>query len=537
MEISQSFGVMPSKISLTQPPTIHARYPWLERVFKIVLTCLGTLNSMVEKKASDYYNVYAFDYSLFRNVGQDMADFENYMSPGRRGHLIGIGGVSMSSLAEVLFDMGINISGSDTIESQNVKNLENLGIQVAIGHSADNITEDIEFVVRTAAVHDDNPEIAKAMEMGIPIFERTQAWGTISKDYNNALCISGTHGKTTTTSMCTHILMAADKDPTVMIGGTLPLLNAGHRIGRGNTIVMEACEYYNSFLSFFPTIAVILNIEADHLDFFKDLDEVKRSFRIFASKVPDDGYVVANYDDANTMDALEGLGKKMITFGLTDKANVYAKNIKFSGVTTTFDIYYKNNLFTDVTLHVPGIHNVKNALAATAASICLGIRPNAIKYGLAGFNGAGRRFEYKGKFKGADVYDDYAHHPGELKALLDTLETLNYERTIIIFQPHTYSRTAALFDDFITQLKRPDVVLLAEIYAAREKNTIGISSEDMLEKLPNASFYPDFEGIEHTLWAIARPGDVIFTVGAGDIYKVGESLINPDLTKKYESFS
>jgi len=454
-----------------------------------------------------------------------MIDFENYMSPGRRGHLVGIGGVSMSSLAEVLADMGLNISGSDNQESPNVENLRKIGIPVHIGHDAANITDDVEFVVRTAAAHDDNPEIIAAREKKIPVFERTQAWGAISKDYDNALCISGTHGKTTTTSMCTHILMAAEKDPTVMLGGTLPLLNAGHRIGRGNTIIMESCEYYNSFLSFYPTVAVILNIEADHLDFFKDLEEVKRSFRIFASKVPEDGYVVANLDDRNTMEAVEGIGRKVITFGMTEEADVYARNIAYRGTATTFDIFYKGRLFTDVTLHVPGIHNVKNALAATAAVICLGIRPYAVKYGLAGFNGAGRRFEYKGKYNGADVYDDYAHHPGELKALLDTLELLNFKRSIIVFQPHTYSRTAALFDDFVEQLKRPDVLLLAEIFAAREKNTIGISSSALADKIPNATFYPDFDSLENTLRAIARPGDVIFTVGAGDVYRIGEHLV------------
>ena len=455
-----------------------------------------------------------------------MADFENYMSPGRRGHLIGIGGVSMSSLAEVLLDMGLVISGSDSMESQNVRNLRELGIHIAIGHSAENITDDIEFIVRTAAVHDDNPEIVAAREKDIPVFERTQAWGTISRDYDNAICISGTHGKTTTTSMCTHICMAAEKDPTVMIGGTLPLLNAGHRIGHGNTIIMEACEYYNSFLSFYPTVAVVLNIEADHLDFFKDLEEVKRSFRIFASKVPEDGgTIVANADDANTMDALKGIHRKMITFGMNSNADVYARNIRYSGTTTTFDVIYKGRKFTDVTLHVPGVHNVKNALAATAACICVGIRPNAVKYGLAGFNGAGRRFEFKGKFNGADVYDDYAHHPGELKALLNTLDSLDYKRTIVVFQPHTYSRTAALFEDFVEQLKRPDVLLLAEIYAARESNTIGISSSALAERIPNASFYPDFDTLENALRAIARPGDIILTVGAGDVYKIGEDLL------------
>lgn len=455
-----------------------------------------------------------------------MIGFENYMSPGRRGHLVGIGGVSMSSLAEVLSGMGLNITGSDNNESNpNVTSLRQKGIEVLIGHHAENITPDVEFVVRTAAVHDENPEIVRAHELGIPVFERTQAWGAISKDYSNALCISGTHGKTTTTSMCTHILMAAEKDPTVMIGGTLPLLKAGHRVGHGNTIIMEACEYYNSFLSFHPTVAVILNIEADHLDFFKDLADVEKSFREFAERVPQDGYVVANYDDANTMSTLKGINRKLITFGLSRDADVYAENIEYKGANSHFDIMYKGRFFTDVTLHVPGEHSIKNALAATAACICVGIRPSSVKYGLAGFNGAGRRFEFKGKYNGADVYDDYAHHPGELKALLDAVEKLNYKRTILVFQPHTYSRTAALFEDFVTQLKRPDLLLLAEIYAAREQNTIGISSAALAERVDGASFYPSFALLEDSLKELAQPGDIILTVGAGDVYKIGEDLV------------
>lgn len=453
-----------------------------------------------------------------------MADFSNYMSPGRKGYLIGIGGVSMSSLAEVLLGMGINVCGSDSNRSGNVRSLEAKGIHIEIGHRAENIPEDIDFVVRTAAVRDENPEIRRARELNIPVFERTEAWGAISRDYSNAVCISGTHGKTTTTSMCTHILMAADRDPTVMIGGTLPLLNAGHRVGHGNVIVMEACEYYNSFLSFHPTVAVILNIEADHLDFFKDLYDVEKSFRAFASRVPDDGFVVANYDDLNTMQTLMDLKRKIITFGLDPRADVHAENIEYHGANSHFVICYKGKRFTDVTLNVPGEHNVKNALAATAAAICLGIRPNAVKYGLAGFNGAGRRFEFKGKFNGADVYDDYAHHPGELKCLLDTVETLNYKRTVLVFQPHTYSRTAALFQDFVNQLKRPDVVLLAEIFAAREQNTIGISSASLAEQIEGAAFYPTFDELEKALREIAEPGDIILTVGAGDVYKVGEHL-------------
>ena len=453
-----------------------------------------------------------------------MADFSNYMSPGRKGYLIGIGGVSMSSLAEVLLGMGINVCGSDSNRSGNVRSLEAKGIHIEIGHRAENIPADIDFVVRTAAVRDENPEIRRARELNIPVFERTEAWGAISRDYSNAVCISGTHGKTTTTSMCTHILMAADRDPTVMIGGTLPLLNAGHRVGHGNVIVMEACEYYNSFLSFHPTVAVILNIEADHLDFFKDLYDVEKSFRAFASRVPDDGFVVANYDDLNTMQTLMDLKRKIITFGLDPRADVHAENIEYHGANSHFVICYKGKRFTDVTLNVPGEHNVKNALAATAAAICLGIRPNAVKYGLAGFNGAGRRFEFKGKFNGADVYDDYAHHPGELKCLLDTVETLNYKRTVLVFQPHTYSRTAALFQDFVNQLKRPDVVLLAEIFAAREQNTIGISSASLAEQIEGAAFYPTFDELEKALREIAEPGDIILTVGAGDVYKIGEHL-------------
>jgi len=454
-----------------------------------------------------------------------MIDFSNYLSPGRKGHLIGIGGVSMSSLAEVLCGMDIVITGSDMNDNPNVRGLRGRGIKVFIGHKAENIDADVDFVVRTAAVHDDNPEIIYAREKGIPVFERTEAWGAISKDYSNALCISGTHGKTTTTSMCTHILMAADRDPTVMIGGTLPLLNAGHRVGRGNTIIMEACEYYNSFHSFHPSVAVILNIEADHLDFFKDLDDVKNSFRIFAERTPKEGTIVANYDDENTMDTVKDIDRKVITFGFSSEADVYAQNIRYHGANSTFDIMYKGNLFTEVTLHVPGEHNVKNALAATAASICLGIKPYAVKYGLAGFNGAGRRFEFKGKYNGADVYDDYAHHPSELQALLDTVEKLNYGRSIIVFQPHTYTRTAALFDDFVQQLRRAEVLILAEIFAAREHNTIGISSADLAEKIEGAAFYPDFDALETALRAIARPGDIILTVGAGDVYKIGEHLV------------
>jgi UDP-N-acetylmuramate--alanine ligase len=374
-------------------------------------------------------------------------------------------------------------------------------------------------------VRDDNPEIQAAHELGIPVFERTQAWGTLMKAYKNALCIAGTHGKTTTTSMCTHILMAAEKDPTVMIGGTLPLLQAGHRVGQGDTIVMESCEYYDSFLSFFPTIAVILDVEADHLDYFADLAAVKASFRKFASLVPADGTVIVNADDENAMDTVAGLERNILTFGLAENAQVRAVNIVSSGAQTEFDVLRDGKLFAHLNIRVPGIHNVKNALAATAAAMVLGISPMAVTYGLAGFRGANRRFEFKGKYNGADVYDDYAHHPGELKALLDAVEPLGYKRVIVVFQPHTYSRTKALFDDFVEQLKRPDLTYLAEIYAAREANTLGISSEDLSREIPNSLFFPSFQELEKALrWTVA-PGDIVLTVGAGDVYKIGESLV------------
>ncbi len=276
---------------------------------------------------------------------------------------------------------------------------------------------------------------------------------------------------------------------------------------------------------FCPTIAVILDIEADHLDYFSGLEDVKRSFREFASRVPEHGRIVANIDDRNTMEALAPLGRELFTFGLTERADVYARNIRRVGANSEFDIYCHGKLFTSVTLHIPGMHNVKNALAATAACICLGVRPNAVKYGLAGFNGAGRRFEFKGKFNGADIYDDYAHHPGELKALLDAVEPLGYKRTILVFQPHTYTRTAALFDDFIEQLRRPDLTYLAEIYAAREHNTLGISSADLAQHIEGCRFFAKFAQIEESLKATACPGDIILTVGAGDVYKIGEHLI------------
>ena len=448
---------------------------------------------------------------------------QDYIRPGAHAHLVGIGGVSMEPLAEVLHRAGVVVTGSDLHESAGVARLRALGIPVTIGHLPGSVAG-AGCVVRTAAVHDDNPEIAAARAAGIPVFERAQAWGAIMRRYPNALCVAGTHGKTTTTSMCTHIFLAAGRDPSVMIGGNLPALGAGHRVGGGDTIILESCEYCNSFLSFFPTVAVILNVDADHLDFFKDLEDIKSSFRRFAELVPETGFVVADRDDKNTMDALAGLERNMITFGL-EEGDVHAAGLTWERGFASFVIVARGSTFDRAELSVPGVHNVRNALAAAAAAICLGVPAQAVEEGLRAFHGAGRRFERKGEYHGAVVYDDYAHHPHELQALLTTAKGLGYERVICAFQPHTYSRTHELFDDFVQVLREPDLVILAEIFAAREQNTLGISSADLAREIPGAVYCPTLEDVTARLRELARPGDLILTVGAGDIYLAGEALV------------
>ena len=451
---------------------------------------------------------------------------QDYICPGKRAHLVGVGGVSMSPLAQVLHGAGVVVTGSDMHESAEVAHLRALGIPVTIGHLPQSVAG-ADCVIRTAAVHDDNPEIAAARAAGIPVFERAQAWGALMRHYENALCVAGTHGKTTTTSMCAHIFLAAQRDPSIMIGGVLPALGAGHRVGHGDTIILESCEYCNSFLSFFPTVAVILNVDADHLDFFKDLEDVKHSFRRFAELVPETGFVVADRDDANTMDALAGLDRSTITFGLED-GDVHAADLTWHGGFADFDAMVNGQCYAHVSLSVPGVHNVRNALAACAAAHCLGIPAAAVEEGLRAFHGAGRRFEKKGEFHGAMVYDDYAHHPHELQALLTTAKGLGYQRIICAFQPHTYSRTHELFHDFVEVLKLPDITLLAEIYAARETNTLGISSNDLAREIPGSIYCPTLADVTEQLRRLAQPGDLILTVGAGDIYQAGEALLETD---------
>ena len=444
-------------------------------------------------------------------------ELKKYLVPGKHAHLVGIGGVSMRPLGLVLKDMGMIVTGSDMTASASTEELIAKGIPVTIGHQQENVAG-ADCIIRTAAAHNDNPEIAAARSMGIPMFERAQVWGVIMQAYKNAVCISGTHGKTTTTSMLTHILMEANVDPTVMIGGYLPLLKAGHRVGEGDTIVLESCEYCDSFLNFFPTLAVILNIEADHLDYFKDLADVQKSFRAFAELST--GAVLANGDDPHVAQTLEGMD--YVTYGLKKGNRVTAANICPDW--RHLDVVCDGEFYCHLDLNVIGRHNAMNALAAAGTAWILGIPGEFVTSGLITFSGADRRMQFKGKYNGADVYDDYAHHPDELAATIDAIHTMDYKRVILAFQPHTYTRTNALFNDFVRELKNVDQVILAEIYAARERNTIGISSMDLAKEIPNAIYCETLPEVTEKLKELAQPGDVILTVGAGDIFRAGEAM-------------
>ena len=448
-----------------------------------------------------------------------------YLTPGCHVHLVGIGGVSMRPLGLVLKGMGMEVTGSDMSASDGTRELEEKGIPVAIGHHAENI-QGASCIIRTAAAHNDNPEIAAARAAGIPVFERAQAWGEIMKSYKNAVCVSGTHGKTTTTSMLTHIRMEANLDPTVMIGGYLPLLHASHRVGHGDTILLESCEYCDSFLNFFPTLALVLNVEEDHLDYFKDLADIQKSFHQFAEMATFG--VVANGDDPHTVKAMEGID--YVSFGLGEGNRIHAANMCPDW--RHFDVLCDGEFYCHLDMGVLGKHNAMNALAAAAAAWMMGIPGEAVSHGLESFHGAGRRMEFKGKFHGADVYDDYAHHPDEVAATLAAMrDAMPGRRLVLAFQPHTYSRTSALFDDFVRELSKADVLVLAEIYAARERNTIGISSADVAAKIPGATFCETLPEVTEFLRANVREGDVVITMGAGDIFRAGEALLENENAK------
>lgn len=445
-------------------------------------------------------------------------------------YFIGIGGISMSGLAEILASRGHQVSGTDVKETAVTKHLQSLGIHINFGHRAENITDDITLVVYTAAIHDDNPELRAAHEKGIRIMDRAHLLGQIMDEYHDSVAVSGTHGKTTTTSMVSEILLAAEKDPTITVGGILPTIGSNLRIGNSPYFVAEACEYFDSFLQFNPFIAIILNVESDHLDYFKTLENIRRSFHAFAQRVPDKGLLVISEKIDNVEELTDGLTCHVETFGLGEKANWRAENIVHEADgRNSFDVYHNGAFFTTIHLHIPGEHNITNALAAIAASAFLGAAPEDCVKGLHHYTGTERRFQLKGKKDGITVIDDYAHHPTEIKAALAAAQNVQHNTTWCVFQPHTFSRTRFLFDEFGEAFGDADEIIIADIFAARETDDGTVSAAQLADRIAqtgkSARYVGDFAAIEAYLREHCKSGDLLMTVGAGDVYKIGENFL------------
>jgi UDP-N-acetylmuramate--alanine ligase len=444
-------------------------------------------------------------------------------------HFIGIGGISMSGLAAVLLKRGFTVSGSDARKSELTTWLTGLGAHISYPQCAANITDDIDVVVYTAAIHPDNPEFQAVQAKNIPMLSRAQLLGELMNNYETSVAVAGTHGKTTTTSMLSHIMMASEMDPTISVGGILSSIGGNVRIGASEYFLTEACEYTNSFLEFSPTMEIILNIDADHLDFFKDLDDIRHSFRRFAEKLPKDGTLIINAAIPNLAYLTEGLSCRVVTFGL-GQGDYQAVNITYdaSGC-ASFDLKKDGAVIGSFSLSVPGEHNVANAAAALAAGDLLGASAASMASGLLSFGGTDRRFQKKGEIGGVTIIDDYAHHPTEIRATLQAARRCPCKRIWCVFQPHTYTRTKALMDEFAQALSLADVVVLADIYAARETDTLGISSDTLCQKLADlgkeAYYFSTFDEIETFLLENCIPGDLLITMGAGDVVKIGENLL------------
>lgn len=451
----------------------------------------------------------------------------------KKGHVyfMGIGGISMSGFAELLHAKGFTVSGSDQQESKLTKHLESLGITVKYGQCKENITPDIDLAVYTAAISDTNEEYIAAKEAGIPMMDRAEMVGQVMKNYPRAIAVSGTHGKTTTTSMVSHILLAADLDPTISVGGILKAIHGNLRIGHSDNFVTEACEYTNSFLKFHPTINLILNIEEDHMDFFKDLADIRNSFKKFTALLPENGLLIINGNIDNYKEIADCCQGQVTTYSISDQnCDYYATNITYDELGHgSFDVMEKGTLLTHIKLSVVGEHNISNALSAIALARYLDISIEAIQKGLSAFEGTDRRFEYKGELGGITIIDDYAHHPTEIAATLEAAKKYPHKTTWCVFQPHTYTRTKAFLDEFAQALSKADKVVLADIYAAREVDPGDISSADIMEKIKElgteAYYFPTFDEIENFLLKNCVTGDLLITMGAGDIVKVGESLL------------
>lgn len=455
-------------------------------------------------------------------------------------HFIGIGGISMSGLARLLQNRGFTISGSDWHQSDLTRELESLGITVHVGQRAENITKDIDLVVYTAAVQENNEEFCAAKALDIPLMPRSILLGQIMKQYPHSVGIAGTHGKTTTTSMLSVLLLAGELDPTITVGGVLDLIGGNLRIGGPDYFVAEACEYTNTFLSLYPTDVIILNIEEDHLDFFKDLDDIRCSFAKYAALVPKDGTAYVNGEIEDYAALFAGAACTVASYGilegstdLTCPSSPYtyaAANVTYdSHGCGSFDFIADNRFLGRVSLGVIGRHNVSNALPAIALALKYGVSVETIQTALPTFTGTRRRFEYKGSLGGIRIYDDYAHHPTEIRATLTSAANCGQTRTVTVFQPHTYTRTKALLPEFAEALSLSDVVVLAEIYAARETDTLGISSKTLADEISKKGkevyFFETFDEIENFLLQFCSEGDLLITMGAGDIVNVGENLL------------
>ncbi len=439
----------------------------------------------------------------------------------RRVHFVGIGGSGMSPLAEILHELGFTITGSDWGESDNIHRLEGLGITIYKGHFAENLG-DSELLVYTSAVSGDNPELVAAKERGIPTIERGMLLGEISQRYGKTVAVAGTHGKTTTSSMLSHTLLKAGIDPSVFIGGRLPLIGANGRAGKSDIMVCEACEFQDHYLSMRPAVGIILNVDADHLEYFGSLEGVIASFHKF-SQLCDT--LIINADDENTLKAVAGIDKPVITCGLSDGCEWQARNIVFHESYGSFDCYHNGTIYAHITLGVPGEHNVLNSLTAIAAAVLCGATPEQITDGIEDFHGAGRRFEFLGTFAGVTVADDYAHHPTEITATLTAAKAMGYNRVWAVFQPFTFSRTARHLDEFATALSLADTAVVSDIMGSREHNTWNVHSDLITAKMTNGVYIPAFPEITDYILANVKEGDLVITMGGGNVYYCARMIV------------
>ena len=447
-------------------------------------------------------------------------------------HMIGIGGISMSGIAEILHNWGFNITGSDASSSENTQILFKKGIKVTIGHNLDDV-RNADIVVYSAAIKQDDPEILEAHRLKIPTIERADFLGLITKCYKDTICISGTHGKTTTTSMISLCFIEALLDPSIQVGAYLKQIDGNYKVGNSEHFIIEACEYVESFLKFFPKAEIILNIDNDHLDYFKTFENIKNAFIKYVELLPEDGVLVLNGDDSNCLDLEQYSKAKTLTYGITNKnTNFFAVNIVFDNDGfAEFDVYHNDEYFDKIKLSVPGMHNVLNSLACIAICTEYGISKESIKSALKKFTGAHRRFEYKGKIDNkASVYDDYGHHPTEIIATAKSLMNKKYNKSWVIFQPHTYSRTKTLLNDFAKALLNFDNIIILDIYAARERNTYNITSNDLVNKINSlekkALYIPDFEECAKYVKEHVEQNDIVLTLGAGTVTNIGDMLIS-----------